>query len=501
MSNVPFHGKLLVLGCGSVARCTLPLILRHVEMPANRITILEMEDLRHSIPSVISTGVRYIRQRITPENYTDILKAQVGPGDMIVDLTWNLETVDLLDWCHRHDVRYLNTSVEQWDPYADVDTLPLTDRTLYYRQMEIRQLIDSWGATSKSPTAVLDHGANPGLVSHFTKTALLDIAQRWCEEPDCQHSLGETASLREIEEAASVRDFPRLAMLLGVRIIHISEWDTQYSERRKKVNEFVNTWSIEGLYEEGIAPAEMGWGTHERYYPRGTERHRLGPRNQICLQSMGINTWVRSWVPSGEIAGMVIRHGEAFSISDRLTVWNDDGKALYRPTVHYAYHPCKDALKSLEELRQRNYQRQSADRIMGDEIASGRDELGCLLMGHPFKSWWIGSLLDIHEARRHVPGQNATTLQVAASVLGAMYWMIRNPHKGVMLPDDLPHEEILDVAKPYLGPIVSQPVDWPNWVNDDSFDDDTHWQFKKFLLESPKHIIATQRRRLETSSR
>ncbi|MEX1231234.1 MAG: saccharopine dehydrogenase C-terminal domain-containing protein [Planctomycetaceae bacterium] len=501
MSKIPFQGKLLVLGCGSVARCTLPLILRHVDMPANRLTILEMEDLRETIPSVMAAGANYLRKRITPENYAATLSEQVGRDDMIVDLTWNLETVDLLDWCHGRGVRYLNTSVEQWDPYADVHTLPMTDRTLYYRQMQIQRLVASWDDSDNSPTAVLDHGANPGLVSHFTKKALLEIGQRWCEESDGRFSVRETESIREIEQAATARDFPRLAMLLGVRVIHVSEWDTQYSEKRKKINEFVNTWSIEGLYEEGIAPAEMGWGTHEQTLPRGAERHRSGPRNQICLDRIGINTWVRSWVPSGEIAGMVIRHGEAFSISDRLTVWNGGGKAIYRPTVHYAYHPCADALKSLEELRQRDFRRQAADRIMGNEIVAGRDELGCLLMGHPFKSWWIGSVLDIHEARRLVPGQNATTLQVAASVLGAMYWIIRNPHRGVLLPDDLPHDEVLEVATPYLGQIVSQPVDWPNWADDDSIDDNAHWQFKKFLLESPKSIIAKQRRRLETSLR
>ena len=63
-------------------------------------------------------------------------------------------------------------------------------------------------------------------------------------------------------------------------------------------------------------------------------------------------------------------------------------------------------------------------------VVSGRDEMGCLLMGHDFKAWWIGSLLDIEETRRLVPGQNATTLQVAASVLGALFWMIRNPQEA-----------------------------------------------------------------------
>src|SRR4029453_18367102 len=135
----------------------------------------------------------------------------------------------------------------------------------------------------------------------------------------------------------------------------------------------------------------------------------------ICLAQMGVKTWVRSWVPSGEITGMVVRHGEAFTISDHLTVW-DGRRPAYRPTVHYAYCPTDAAVSSLHELEMRWWDLQPEQRILSNEILHGRDELGVLLMGHDFNSWWTGSLLDIHEARRLVPGQKATTLQVAAAL-------------------------------------------------------------------------------------
>ena len=65
-------------------------------------------------------------------------------------------------------------------------------------------------------------------------------------------------------------------------------------------------------------------------------------------------------------------------------------------------------------------------------------------MGHAYKSWWIGSDLTIEESRRLVPHQNATTMQVAISVVAAAMWMIENPEEGVRVPDDLPHEYILE---------------------------------------------------------
>ena len=168
---------------------------------------------------------------------------------------------------------------------------------------------------------------------------------------------------------------------------------------------------------------------------------------------------MRSWVPDYNIHGMIVRHGEAFTISDRLTVW-ENGQAVYRPTVHYAYCPCDAAIASLQELRGNDYELQSNLRIMGDEITSGSDVLGALLMGHAYQSWWTGSDLSIEESRRLVPGQNATTVQVAISVVAAISWMLENPAKGVLVPDDLPHDYILEIADPYLGNCISTAADW-----------------------------------------
>jgi homospermidine synthase len=187
---------------------------------------------------------------------------------------------------------------------------------------------------------------------------------------------------------------------------------------------------------------------------------------------------------------MVIRHGEAFGISDRLTVWEGD-KAIYRPTMHYAYMPCHETLSSLCELRGRNYEMQGKVRIMGDEITSGADILGALLMGHGYNSWWCGSSLTIEEARRLAPGQNATTLQVALGVIGAVLWMIDNPRMGIKLPDDLPHDFILDIAKPYLGDFISTPSDWTPLKNKKVFfkenpatkgDSTDPWQWETFYF-------------------
>lgn len=485
MRKVPFANKILVIGAGGVSRCVLPLLLKHLSMPPEDITVIDMVDCREALSTVLVEGVRFIQSRVTREGYGVELATYVGHGDMIIDLAWNIDAVAMLSWCHDHGVTYVNTSTELWDPYAP--TKSVTDRTLYVRHMAIRKLIAGWGK-AKGPTAIIEHGANPGLVSHFTKMGLLDIAKKLTAKKG-KNGNGH-ADGKAIESAVASQSFNLLAQLLGVKVIHISEIDTQVTSEPNTYDEFLNTWSVEGFFEEGTSPAEMGWGTHEQALPPDAHQHESGPRNQICLERFGMNTFVRSRVPSDEILGMVVRHGEAFTISDALTVWGDDGKAIYRPTVHYAYSPCLAAVASLHALRANHYKLPPKFRVMNDDIIFGVDELGVLLMGHEFTSWWTGSILGIDETNRLVPGQNATTLQVAASVLSAVVWMIRNPLEGVLVPDQLPHTEILKVAKPYLGDVVSMPLDWhpddSNVVDRSDagqpfVNDASAWQFNRFL--------------------
>ena len=498
--RTPFDGRILMLGCGSVGQCTLPLVRRHVDMPADRITVMDFEDVRPRIEDSLQAGVVFKHARLTQENYQSMLGELVGPGDIIIDLSWNVETLDMLAWCAEHDVRYLNTSLEEWDPYGDIENKSPYERSLYSRQMQVRQLKGRLNSQGKpNPTAVIDHGANPGLVSHFTKRALLEIAATMLKEGLPAATGINRRAFEKLIAAAERQDegaFARLSQATGTKVIHIAERDTQVSSRPKAVNEFVNTWSIEGFYEEGTAPAEMGWGTHERRLPKHAHVPIGGPGNQIFLAQPGIRTFVHSWVPAGgPIIGMVVRHAESFTISDYLTVWDDtvEGRrAIYRPTVHYAYMPCDNAILSLYELTMRNYKLQPKLRIMSDEITGGIDELGVLLMGHGLTSWWTGSQLSIHETRELIPGQNATTLQVAAAVLGGLVFVIGNPHKGILVPDELPYKEILDVAGPYLGPCPSVRTNWtPLESRSHLFakwgalpvDDADLWQFASFALE------------------
>lgn len=486
--RIGFGRRVLLLGCGSVSQCLQPLLLRHLDMNFENLTVMDFEDNRGRIPETMAAGARYARHRLTPDNLATTLADHLGPGDLLINLSWNIGAEDIIGWCHDHGVNYVDTSVEQWDPYADMNLRHPTERTLHTRHRALRRMAAGW--SSPGPTAIIEHGANPGLVSHWTKVALEDLATAMLKSPgDLPAPLSATRRAG-LEEALHEGDHARLAMVTGTKAIHISERDTQISDRPKEVGEFVNTWSVEGFFEEGVAPAELGWGTHEKTLPPRAVVDENGDGGQLCLAQPGMTTWVRSWVPSsGPIVGMLVRHGEAITIGDHLTV-RDGDDVRYRPTVHYAYLPTDAALASVHECRMGGFRLQERQRIMTDEITTGMDELGVLLLGHDLNGWWTGSQLTIGETRELVPHQNATTLQVAASVLAAVAYALRHPERGLCVPDDLDHREVLSVADPYLGPCPSVRTDWtPATTGGDLFDaylgvaaPDDPWQFGNILV-------------------
>ena len=163
--------RVLVLGCGSIGQAVIPLLIRDVRIAPSSIRVVEMTDTRHRIADSIAAGVTYEQAVVTRENLAPFLGERVSAGDILLDLAWNIDAIEIIEWCHNAGVRYLNTSVEVWEPYADISQQEPRSRTLYHRHMKLREAMRRWGSNN-GPSAILEHGANPGWVSHEAKYAL-----------------------------------------------------------------------------------------------------------------------------------------------------------------------------------------------------------------------------------------------------------------------------------------------------------------------------------------
>ena len=461
--HVEFPGRILIVGFGSIGQGILPLILRHVGVPPERVSIVTADERGRAVAAEF--GVKLICETLTRQSFRRVLNPLLGRGDFLLNVSVDVASTALIKLCWEKGAMYLDTCIEPWPGGYTDPTVPAARRTNYALREEALALRPG---NARAPTAVLTHGANPGLVSHLVKQALLNIA---------------TDTAAEAGNPQSRADWGDLARRLGVKVIHIAERDTQVSHVPKEPNEFVNTWSVDGFVSEGSQPAELGWGTHERNFPRDGKRHDFGCMCAIYLMQPGASTRVRTWTPlAGHFHGFCITHGESISIADYYTV-RDGAQAVYRPTVHYAYHPCDAAIVSLHEFAGRNWQLQEKKRILMDDIDTGIDELGVLLAGHKNNAYWFGSQLSIDAARKLAPHNSATSLQVTVACLAGMVWAIENPNCGVTEPDEMDFRRNLEICMPYLGNVVGQYTDWtPLHERDRLFPEDIDksdpWQFK-----------------------
>jgi homospermidine synthase len=466
-----FDGPIVMVGFGSIGKGTLPLIERHLAFDREKFIVIAPDDADRSL--LDQRQIRFMHLALTPENYRDVLTPLLtgGPGrGMMVNLSVDTSSVDLMDFCKDIDAFYIDTVVEPWPGLYFDAKRSISERSNYALREGV---LDLRRRRPGGITAVSCCGANPGMVSWMVKQALVDIAK----------------DLKlDVAEPSTRQEWGRLMQRVGVKGIHIAERDTQRANTPKPREKFINTWSVEGFISEGLQPSELGWGTHEKTMPPGAHHHDFGCGAAIYLTRPGAGTRVRSWTPTAQAQlAFMVTHNESISIADYFTL-RENSKLVYRPTCHYAYHPCDDAVLSLDEMAGRGWVPQKTWHILSEnDVVDGIDELGVLLYGHAKNAYWYGSQLSIEETRQLAPYQNATGLQVTSAVLAGIVWMLENPDRGIVEADEMDFRRCLAIQRPYLGPVVGEYTDWTPLTErgrlfPEALDKDDPWQFSNVLV-------------------
>ena len=466
------EGPIVMIGFGSIGRGILPLLERHRDFDRSRLVVIDPDDTHRKL--LDDRGIKYIKEHVTKENYKELLTPLLTKGEgqgFCVNLSVDVSSLDVMKLSRELDAFYIDTVVEPWLGFYFDDKMDTSARSNYaLREAVLQEKRDNPGGV----TAVSCCGANPGMVSWFVKQALVNLA----DDMKLKYKEPET---RE--------DWAKLMQQAGVKGIHIAERDTQRAKLPKDPGTFVNTWSVEGFISEGLQPAELGWGTHEKWKPDTAKEHKDGCQAAIYLMQPGANTRLHTWCPTpGPQYGFLVTHNESISIADYYTVGKGK-KPDYRPTCHYAYHPTNDAVLSLHEMFGRAGQAQEKHQILDEkEIVDGIDELGVLLYGHKKNAYWYGSQLSIQETRKLAPYQNATGMQVTSAVLAGMVWALENPRKGIVEADEMDYKRCLELQKPYLGPVKGYYTDWTPLDNrgklfPEDLDKKDPWQFKNILVK------------------
>jgi len=427
-----------LIGFGSIGRAlAAALIARHGVSPA-AITALAADT--HSCADAATLGVQVWEIPVTQGTLQDALpRLGLGAGDVLVQVALDVSSEDVISWCQARAILYVDTWLDPWGVPLRQNGKVVAEPNWPLRERVLQQRVPD------ASTAVVCHGANPGIVSHFVRPGLMGLAQALSLAVPHGIALGE------------------LSQLLGVRTIHIAEHDTQEEATRLPADSTApfclpSTWAPESLATEAFQSAEVAWGTHEDTLPAGWRSVYPGSP-AVTSDTPGLEVRVKTWTPvAGEIEACVLPHFESFSIADALTVVCDD-RIAYRPTVHYAYRPAPAVWDALDRWRDAGYPPIARTSLLRDDIVRGVDALGLLFI-FDGGSYWHGSTVGIDEARALVPEMNATGSQVVGALVGAITWLMANPHKGVVEPEALDSEVVLQAAAPYLGRISGHLSPW-----------------------------------------
>ena len=430
--------KALIVGFGAIAQGLLPLLISDVSMKPENIVALSADENGSDIASRF--GITYLTNSpLTQENYFEKLDALFDQHkfDIIINLSVDVSSTALIEYATIRNCLYIDTCVEPWAGGYQKDGPASTNHILRERALSINS---SRLFSDPAPTAVIAHGANPGLVSHFVKKALGKVFKDRFPFTKREVSLAE------------------MAFTLGLKAIHIAERDTQTTNKALLPNQFRNTWSCHGFMSELFQKTEISVGSHE--LDLGNAIEHCSKYGKAVLNTRGAESNLKSWVRScGEQLTLALTHHESLSISDMLESISDSDS--YRPTVVYAYRPSDVAYNSAMEYRFNGYKApEDIEVLKARDVNSGFDELGVLLIFDRGESFWYGSQLSIETAKLLAPFNTATTLQVTASVLAAIMWMFENNKMGVVEAEDIDLTKHLRYVEHYLGNVVGVYTDW-----------------------------------------
>ena len=473
------RGPVLIIGFGSIGRGLLPLLFRHIDFNHRNLMIIDPN--RKAFNLIKKQKIKFSDQAITPKNYKKILQSYFADKEQgfCINLSVDVSSLEMMRTCREMGALYIDTVVEPWVGFYDNPNMSNAERTNFHLRNTI---IEEKRRNPGGSTAVSCCGANPGMVSWFVKQALVNLA----------HDLERSKKSKIIfEEPSNKNEWAQLMKRLQVKGIHIAERDTQISKLVRPIGHFWNTWSVEGFISEGLQPAELGWGSHEKWLPANAKKFADPMAPSIYLEQPGAATRVRTWCPTlKEQFGLLVTHNEAISLSHYFSIY-EKNTLKYRPTCHYAYRPCDDAWLSLDDMFARPGYHPSPNKqqyiLESKVITEGIDELGVLLYGHEKNAYWYGSQLTHKETLKLVPDQNATGLQVTSAVLAGIVWALENPNVGIVEVEEMDYRRCLDIQEEYLGNVQGYYTDWHPLKNrpylfPEDIDADDPWQFRNVLI-------------------
>lgn len=474
--------SIVFLGFGMVAKCTL--VLMKYREPAwfknvKKFYILEQEDVsKFEILQEIKDRLVIKQVKMTKQVIDDFFDKEVKEMSVICDLAFRISTEHIVKKAQEKNCIYINaaTDLKYVDKREDWTLEEMPDMTLPRQLKIIKQNANKARKPgTKNSTCIFNHGINPGLVSHFTKYTLKKLHLK------LKPSSIKTFTYPENFELIGWNhiNYSKIARKVGLKTIHITEKDTHQTWLRYDESEkiLMNTWSVMGAYDESIDPSQFSFGTHENEYPKCAFIKDYKEHGQLYMPYRGCVLKARSYEPrTGMMNGVLIPHAETVSLQNYLRDGTD-----YMVTIHYVY-------KMSDTFVSNAFKWDTADDdfkfhvLESQELYDGGfDSVGALLICEDeatkkISHYWTGSILENGEASKFSKQINATCMQVGISILAGMRAGLICPEKGIIEPEEIDSDFIVEYCKDYLGEFIDT-LDCTKEINGKVSD-----QFKKNMV-------------------
>ena len=460
---IKFDGNIVQFGFGAVGKSFYEKVRMEIKFNQYKYFVITMD--KSEFQDYVNLGgivSNFITQEVRRDNFAEIFAKYLNEGDLLIDFADTVGTRDICEWCAERNIMYINTGETDWpDHWYSI-----------FEENELKNDLKRKYAGSKSKNLypiVLHHGNNPGLVSHFVKAAIEYVADTQFKKNRKLHGL--------IKEGK----FNLAAKELGLKAVHVNDIDLQKVKGDYRDNVLYNTWCVDSFWFEMLSEATADIGTHESEvsYPCNLVDITKG---YVEFEKLAVDVKCRTYYPGGRFEGFLVPHEETVSIAKNLEVY-ENGKVIYRPTVMFIYKPCEYAEKYILQAKVNDYPVPNPDKpkdmscadgdtiirgyvypknyeiLYKENIASGTEYVGVLLMGDKFNPVWVGNRVELsylYKNKRNSFWQTPTITPVAMSALSAICWMLKNKNKGgIYFPDDiLDYRQIIKTAEKYISKTI-----------------------------------------------
>lgn len=463
---IKFDGRIMQFGFGAVGKSFYEKLPKEIKFNENKYFVITRN--KFEFDAYVNLGgmvSNFIVSEVTRENFRQVFEPYLDSGDLLIDFADTVGTRDILDWCAKKNIMYINTGEADWpDNWYSI-----------FEENELKNALKEKhgkSTTTNRYPIVLQHGNNPGLVSHFVKSAIEYIVNTQFKKD------------KQLKELIKKGKFNEAAQVLGIKMIHVNDIDLQEVKGEYSDSILFSTWCTDSFWFEMLSEATANVGTHERIDFENECNFVDSEKGFLEFKQLAAQRKCRTYYPNGVFEGFLIPHEETITIAKSLEV-KENGNVIYRPTVMFLYSPCTYASNYFSKAKVNEYPEpdltkpldcenengrtiirgyvypENFEILYQEKIASGTEYVGVLLMGENFEPVWVGNRVEsafLYKDKKSSYWQTPTITPVAMSALAAVCWMLKNKEKGgIYFPDDIEdYKYILKIAEKYISKTIYQ---------------------------------------------